>query len=70
MFSVDEPTADAIRHALDESGELAAIVELRRHFPLIGDNAHARICVRMIASWGPMPALEAARARVKPRRPR
>jgi hypothetical protein len=32
MFSVDEATAEAIGHALTESGELPAIVELRRHF--------------------------------------
>jgi hypothetical protein len=70
MFSVDEPTADAIRHALNESGELAAIIELRRHFPLIGDNAQARLCVRAIASWGPVAALKDVQARTKPRRPR
>ena len=67
MFSIDEPTADAIRHALNESGELAAIIELRRHFPLIGDNAQARLCVRAIASWGPVAALKDVQARMKPR---
>ncbi len=38
MFAVDEPAAEAIRRAFDESGELAAIVELRRHLPLVSDN--------------------------------
>src|SRR5271165_1834426 len=70
MFSIDEPTADAIRRALSENGELAAIIELRRHFPLIGDNAQARMCVRAIASWGPVAALKDVQARMKPRRPR
>ena len=59
MFTVDEPTAEAIRLALDKGGELSAVVELRRHFPLITDNEHARSCVRAIASWKP-PAREAA----------
>jgi hypothetical protein len=42
MFVVDEATAEAIRRALNESGELSAVVELRRHFPLIRDNEQAR----------------------------
>ena len=54
MFTVDEPTATAIRRAYDESGELAGIVEFRRHFPLISDNAKARECVRVIAGWKPI----------------
>ena len=37
MFAVDEPTAEAIRR--EDGGELAGIVELRRHFPLIADNS-------------------------------
>jgi hypothetical protein len=56
MFAVDEAAIEAIRRALDEGGELSAIVELRRHFPLITDNAQARLCVRAIASWQPVPA--------------
>jgi hypothetical protein len=56
MFVVDEETAAAIRRAWEEGGELAGVVELRRHFPLITDNAHARRCVRAIVSWGPRPA--------------
>jgi hypothetical protein len=56
MFAVDEATIEAIRCALDEGGELSAVVELRRHFPLITDNAEARLCVRAIASWQPVAA--------------
>jgi hypothetical protein len=54
MFSVDEPTAEAIRRAHDE-GELSAIVEFRRHFPLITDHAKAGECVRIVAGWKPRP---------------
>ena len=60
MFVVDEETAAAIRRAWEAGGELAGVVELRRHFPLIADNAQARRCVRAIVSWGqpPRPAPE------------
>jgi hypothetical protein len=57
MFSVDEPTAAAIRKAFEENGELSAVVELRRHFPGIVDNENARLCVRSIAGWQPLPPL-------------
>jgi hypothetical protein len=53
MFAVDESTADAIRQAYEEAGELAAVVELRRRFPGIADNENARRCVRANASWTP-----------------
>ena len=53
MFTVDEATAAAIRRAAEDGGELAGGVELRRHFPLITDNADARRCVRVIAGWRP-----------------
>jgi len=66
MFAVDEQTAEAIRRAFNESGELAAVVELRRHFPLIQDNEQARACVRTIAGWKPLPP-KPPRAR-RPRR--
>ena len=56
MFCVDEPTSEAIRRAFDEGGELSGIVELQRHFPLISDHAKARMCVRAILSWKPLPA--------------
>jgi hypothetical protein len=55
MFTVDEVTAAAIRKAYEEGGELAGVVELRRHFPGITDNENARLCVRTIASWQPLP---------------
>ena len=55
MFTVDEATAAAIRKAYLESGELSAVVELRRHFPGIVDNENARRCVRTIAGWQPLP---------------
>ena len=55
MFLVDEQTAEAIRKAYAESGELSAVVELRRRFPGITDNANARLYVRAIASWQPLP---------------
>jgi hypothetical protein len=57
MFAVDEATAEAIRRAFNEDGEFSAVVELRRHYPAITDNARARLCVRIIASWRPIPAL-------------
>jgi hypothetical protein len=53
MFAVDEATAEAIRRAWHEGCELSAIVEFKRHFPLISDHAKARICVRAILSWAP-----------------
>jgi hypothetical protein len=56
MFTVDEPTAEAIRRAWHEGGELSAIVEFQRRFPLISDHAKARECVRIIAGWKPLPA--------------
>jgi hypothetical protein len=58
MLTVDT-AADAIRRALKEGGELAAVVEFRRHFPPIQDNEHARSCVRAIAGWTPVPPKEA-----------
>jgi hypothetical protein len=57
MFSIDEATAAAIRQVFEESGELSAAVELRRHFPGIKDNEAARLCVRTIAGWKPLSPL-------------
>jgi len=56
VFVVDEEAATAIRRAWEEGGELAGVVELRRHFPLIADNEQARRCVRAIVGWAPRPA--------------
>jgi len=53
MFAVDEATARAIRRACQDEGKLSGVVELRRDFPLITDNARARLCLRMIMSWAP-----------------
>lgn len=53
MFVVTEADAAAIRTAFDQGGELAAAVELRRHFPGIS-NALAHACVRTIAGWKPL----------------
>jgi hypothetical protein len=54
MFVVTEEEAAAIRAAFDQGGELAAAVELRRIFPAITDNTHARECARTIAGWKPL----------------
>jgi len=56
MFAVNEPIARAIRDALEQDGELSAVTELRRWFPLITDNTEARRCVRIIAGWRPLPS--------------
>ena len=58
MFVVDEAAATASRTALQQGGELSAVIELRRHFPLITDNAEARRCVRTIAGWKPLPPIK------------
>lgn len=56
MFVVDEETAEAIRRAWHEGGELSGVVELRRHFPLITNNERARLFVRTIVGWAPRAA--------------
>src|SRR4051794_10674349 len=72
MFTVDEATSEAIRRAVGDGGELAGVVELRRHFPLLTDNAHARRCVQVIVGWTPpadhsrAPANTTARRTAKP----
>jgi hypothetical protein len=53
MFFVTEADAAAIRAAFEQGGEFMAAVELRRLFPGITDNAHARECARTIAGWKP-----------------
>ena len=71
MFCVDEPTAEAIRRVFHEDGELSAVIELRRHFPLITDIARGRECVRAIAGWRPLPSStkpESDVVTLKPRR--
>src|SRR3954469_8508214 len=69
MFAVDELTAEAIRRAWDEGGELSGIVEFKRHFPLISDHAKARECVRIIAGWQKRPPQPPQAARPGARSP-
>jgi hypothetical protein len=68
MFTVSDAEAAAIRQAYEQSGELAAAVELRRLFPGITDNTVARDCVRMIVSWPPPSAEPPAPPRPKRKR--
>ena len=67
MFVVSEEAAAAIRTAFDPGGELSAAVDLRRLFPGITDNAHARSCARTIASWQPLPVEPLKKPTVSPR---
>ena len=60
MFVVDDATAEALRRAWQEQGELSALIELRRHFPLLADNTKARLCLQAIVGWTPRPAPEPA----------
>ena len=60
MFAVNEATAEAIRRAFDKGGELAGVVEFKRHFPLISDHANVQLCVRAIVGWKPLRAEQAA----------
>jgi hypothetical protein len=65
MFCVTEAQAVTIRAALEQSGELSAVVELRRQFPGLGDIALARECVRTIAGWSRLP-VRLSRRSLKP----
>jgi hypothetical protein len=58
MFVVSEADAAAIRAVYEQRGELSAVLELRRRFPGITDNAQARECARTIASWKPLRAVK------------
>jgi len=49
MFCVDQSTAAAIRRAFREDGDLSAVIEFQRHFPLMTDYARALECARAIA---------------------
>jgi hypothetical protein len=55
VFAVNEAEAAAICAALEQGGEFAVAVELRRLFPGVTDNAEARACARTIAGWRPLP---------------
>jgi hypothetical protein len=56
MFTVSEAEAAAIGNAFEQGGEFSAVVELRRLFPGVADNAEPRECARTIAAWKPLPA--------------
>ena len=66
MFIVTEADAAAIRAIFDQAGELSAAIEVRRRFPGITDNAHARRCARSIAGWQPLPAAPCTVTRLRP----
>lgn len=68
MSVVTEADATAIRSTFEKEGELSATIELRRRFPGIRDNEHARQCARSIAGWQPLPALPAKVVPLRPRR--
>ena len=70
MFMVTEEDAAAIRAAFDQDGELSAAIELRRRFPGIADNAHARVCVQSIVGWTPLPPAPCTVTRLRPRKGR
>ena len=67
MFVVTEADAAAIRAVFEQEGELSAVIELRRRFHGITDNAQARICVRTIAGWKPLPAPPSSVIQLRPR---
>jgi hypothetical protein len=58
MFVISRDAACSIQAAYHEGGEWAAVVELRRHFP-IPDNQAARYAVQVIAGWTPPPPPDA-----------
>jgi len=65
---VSDSEATAIRRAFEESGELAAAVELRRLFPGV-PHERARECARIIAGWSPLPVvIPRPRKRLRSRR--
>jgi hypothetical protein len=70
MFCVSEAQAAIIRTAFEQSGELSAVVELRRLFPGVDNIAQARECVRIVAGWQPLltrPSITPRRTLRKPR---
>jgi hypothetical protein len=55
MFVVTKAQAAKLRATYEQRGEFSAAVELRQLFPGIADIAQARLCVRTIAGWRPLP---------------
>jgi hypothetical protein len=68
MFVITEADATAIRAIFNQEGELSAVIEVRRRFPGIGDNAKARACARTIAGWMPLPVEPRPVTRLRPRK--
>ena len=68
MFVITEADAAAIRAVFNEEGELSAVIELRRRFPGVTDNAKARACARSIAGWTPLPAQLRPVTELRPRK--
>ena len=68
MFSVSEAEAAAIRAAFEQSGELAAVIEVRRLFPGIADNATVRACALTIAGWQPPTSPPSPISKLRPRK--
>lgn len=63
---VSEEEAELIQSAYHRGGELAAVAELRRVFPVFQGNERAVEAVRMIAGWRRVQVAEAV-ARRSPR---
>jgi hypothetical protein len=70
VFCVTEAEAAAIRAVFHEEGELSAAIELRKMFPGVTDNVQARLHVRTIAGWKPLPPIPATSVvlHLRPRR--
>jgi hypothetical protein len=66
MFVITEADAAAIRAVFNQEGGLSAVIELRRRFPGVSDNAKARACARSIAGWTPLPAEPRPMTRLRP----
>lgn len=64
MFMVSEQEAAAIQAAWHRGGELAAVAELRRMFPVFQGNERAAEAARAIAGWRQRQVSEAGRRRM------
>lgn len=54
MFLVTDADAAAIQAAYHQDGELSAVIEVRRRFSGITNDADARAWARSIAGWQPI----------------
>ena len=66
--SSPKPMPPRYRAVFNQEGELSAVIELRRRFPGVTDNAKARACARSIAGWTPLPAQLRPVTRLRPRK--